>query len=63
MILKLGPRDYSVLAWNLDEDGEPIYRVVTEKIEAASTAAMLARKLRGILNSAASGRRDVNISA
>ena len=45
VILKLGPRDYSVLAYDRDEDGEPVYRVVKEKIKAASTAGVLARKL------------------
>ena len=45
VILKLGPRDYSVLAYDRDEDGEPVYRVVKAKIKAASTAGVLARKL------------------
>ena len=45
MVLKLGPRNYSVLAYDRDEDGEPVYRVVKEKIKAASTAGVLARKL------------------
>lgn len=45
VILQLGPRDFSVLVWVRDEDGEPIYRVVKEKIKAASTAAVLARTL------------------
>ena len=45
MILKLGPRDYSVLAHDRDRDGEPVYRVVKEKIKAASTVGVLARKL------------------
>jgi hypothetical protein len=45
VILQLGPRDFSVLAWVRDEDGEPVYRVVKEKIRAASTAGVLARKL------------------
>jgi hypothetical protein len=45
VILKLGPRDYSVLVYDRDEDGEPVYRVVKEKIKAASTAGVLARKL------------------
>lgn len=45
VILKLGPRDYSVLTYDRDEDGEPVYRVVKEKIRAASTAGVLARKL------------------
>ena len=45
MILKIGSRDYSVLAYDRDEDGEPVSRVVKEKIKAASTAGVLARKL------------------
>jgi len=45
VILELGPRDFSVLTWVRDEDGEPIYRVVKDRIKAASTAAVLARKL------------------
>jgi hypothetical protein len=45
VILQLGPRDFSVLTWVRDEDGEPIYRVVKDRIKAASTAAVLARKL------------------
>jgi hypothetical protein len=45
VILRLGPRDYCVATWLRDEDGEPIYRVVKDKIKAASTAAVLARKL------------------
>ena len=47
VILQLGPRDFSVLAYDRDEDGEPVYRVVKEKIKAASTAGVLARKLQG----------------
>ena len=45
VILKLGPRDYSVLAYDRDEGGEPVYLVVKEKIKASSTAAVLVRKL------------------
>ena len=45
MILRCGPRDFSVLVFDRVEDGEPVYRVVKEKIKAASTAAVLARKL------------------
>ena len=45
VILQLGPRDYSVLAWVRDEDGEPVYRVVKDKIKAAKIAATLARQL------------------
>jgi hypothetical protein len=44
VILRLGPRDYSVLAWVRDEDGAPVYRVVKDRIKAASTAAVVARK-------------------
>jgi len=45
VILQLGPRDYSVLAWVRDEDGEPIYRIVKQGIKAAKIATTLARKL------------------
>ena len=45
VILQLGPREFSVLAWVRDEDAAPVYRVVKDKIKAASTAAVLARKL------------------
>ena len=45
MILQFGPRDYSVLAYDRDENCEPVYRVVKAKIKAASTAGVLARKL------------------
>jgi hypothetical protein len=45
VILQLGPREFSVLAWVRDEDGAPVYRVVKDKVKAASTAALLARKL------------------
>ena len=45
VILRFGPRDCSVLAFDRVEDGEPVYRVVKEKIKAASTAGVLARKL------------------
>jgi len=45
VILQLGPRDFAVLVWVRDEDGEPVYRVVKDRIKAASTAAVLARKL------------------
>ena len=46
VILRLGPRDYSLLAWTRDEAGELVYRVVKDRIKAASTAAVLARKLK-----------------
>jgi hypothetical protein len=45
VILQLGPREFSVLAWVRDEGGAPVYRVVKDKIKAAATAALLARKL------------------
>ena len=45
VILQLGPRNFSGLVWDREEDGEPVYRVVKEKIKAASTAGVLARKL------------------
>ena len=45
VILQIGPPDYSVLAWVHDEGNEPAHRVVTDRIKAASTAAVLARKL------------------
>jgi len=44
-ILQLGPRDLSVFAWVRDEGDEPVYRVVKDRIKAASTAAVLARKV------------------
>jgi hypothetical protein len=37
-------RDFS-LAWVRNEGDEPVYRVVKDKIKAASTPAVLARKL------------------
>jgi hypothetical protein len=43
-ILQLGPRDFSVLVWVRDEGDTPIYRVVKDRIKAASTAGVLARK-------------------
>ena len=45
VILRNGPRDYSVATWLRDEDGEPVYKVVQRGIKAASTAGVLARKL------------------
>jgi hypothetical protein len=45
VILQLGPRDFSVLAWVRDEGDAPVYRVVKDRIKAASTAAVLVRKL------------------
>ena len=45
VILQLGPRDFSVLVWVRDEVETPIYRVARDRIKAASTAAVLARKL------------------
>ena len=45
MILELGPRDFSVLTWVRDEGDAPVYRVAKDRIKAASTAAVLARKL------------------
>ena len=46
VILQLGPRDFSLLAWVRDEEGEPVYRVAKDRIKAASTAGVLGRKLR-----------------
>src|SRR5262245_51605800 len=45
VILRHGP-DCSVLVYERTENGEPVYRVVKERIKAASTAAVLARKLK-----------------
>ena len=45
MILRLGPRNYALLACVGDEGETPVYRVAKERITAASTAAVLARKL------------------
>ena len=42
--LQLGPRDFSVLVWVRNEGDPPVYRVAKNRIKAASTAAMLARK-------------------
>jgi hypothetical protein len=44
VILKRGPRDYAVLAWKRDEDGEAVYRIVQREIKAASSAGVIARK-------------------
>ena len=46
MILRLGPRDYWVATCLRDEDGEPVYKIVQRGIKAASTAGVLARKLK-----------------
>jgi hypothetical protein len=45
VMLKLGPRDCTLFVYDRAEDGEPVYRVVKQKIKAASTAGVLARKL------------------
>ena len=45
MILRMGPRDYTLLVYDRVEEGEPVYRVAKAKIKAASTAGVLARKL------------------
>ena len=45
VILQYGPRDFSVLAWVRDESDTAVYRVAKDRIKAASTAALLARKL------------------
>ena len=45
VILQLGPRDYSVLVWVRDEGETPVYRVAKDRIKAASTAGVIARKL------------------
>jgi hypothetical protein len=45
VILKVGPRDYAVLAWARDESGEPVYRIVQRGIKAASSPGVSARKL------------------
>jgi hypothetical protein len=45
VILQLGPREFSVLTWTRDENGASVYRVVKDKIKAASVAALLAGKL------------------
>ena len=47
LILQIGPRDFSVLVWIRDEGDEPVYRVVKDKIKAASTAAVLAQHSAG----------------
>jgi len=45
VILQIGPREFAVLAWLRDEAGAPVYKVVQEGIKAASTAAVMARKI------------------
>ena len=40
------PRDFSVLVWVRDEGEAAVYRVAKDRIKAASTAAVLARKRR-----------------
>ena len=45
VILQLGPRDCSVLVWVRDEGETPVYRVVKDRIKAASTAAVHAPRL------------------
>jgi hypothetical protein len=39
------PRDFSVFVWVGDEGETPVYRVAKDRIKAASTAAVLVRKL------------------
>ena len=46
LILQIGPRDFSVVVWVRDEGETPVYRAAKDRIKAASTAAVLARKLR-----------------
>ncbi len=43
--LELGPRGFSVLAWVRDEGETAVYRVAKDRIKAASTAGVPARKL------------------
>jgi len=45
IILQVGPREFAVLAWVRDEASSPVYRVVQQGIRAASTAAVMARKI------------------
>ena len=45
MILRLAPRDFSVLTWVSDEGRSPVYRVARTGIKAAKLAATIARKL------------------
>jgi hypothetical protein len=45
VILRHGPRDYSLLVWDRDEYGEPVYGVAKDRIKAAPTARVVARKL------------------
>ena len=45
VILQLGPREFAVLAWIRDEGGKPVYRIVQQGIKAASTAAVIARRI------------------
>ena len=44
-ILQLDLHDFGVLAWVRDEDGQPVYRIVRQGINAAKITATLARKL------------------
>ena len=39
------PANFSMLLWVRDEGETPVYRVMKDKIKAASTATVLARKL------------------
>ena len=41
----MSPRDHCVLLWVRDESETAVYRVAKDRIKAASTAAVLARKL------------------
>ena len=45
MTLRLGPRDYTLVVCDRDEDGEAVYRVEKAKIKAAATGGVLARTL------------------
>ena len=45
VVLALGPRNWGIAQWIKDERDVPVYRITQRDIRAASTAAVLARKL------------------
>jgi hypothetical protein len=45
IVLTLGPRNWGIAQWMKDERDVPVYRITHRDIRAASTAAVLARKL------------------
>ena len=45
IVLILGPRNWGIAQWINDEGDVPVYRITQRDIRAASTSAVLARKL------------------